>query len=191
MKTVLFLDIATRTGWAFDDADGTRPRVGTFKAPPHGVGEYGPPCSRFQRWLTDICTTFRPDIVAFEAPLARPATRDGKIVTNANTARLLLGFATIAEVVAHDLSISCREVNVGTVKKAFAGSGRAEKKDILERCAELGWSVKDHNEADAAAGWACAKMTFYPGWGAAATPMFTTGNRDRLFDRSEDQETRR
>lgn len=184
---VLFLDVATRSGFAIDADGGTRPRLGTFRVPANGE-DIGQPCSRFQRWLTDMLTTHRPDMVGFEAPLVMSGRNGSKVRTNIFTVRLLFGLATMVEVVCHDTGITCREVNVQQVKKSFAGHGRAEKTDMIARCRELGWDPKDHNEADAAAGWAQMKTLYVPGWAAKATPMFSpaASERDRLFARQED-----
>ena len=144
---ILALDLATRTGWACGAVNG-EPRWGIkVIARPHtDVGAFA---SAYDLWLSDMITVEQPDLLVFEAPiLPRQTTLD--------TARKLMGLAFLTELIAFRRDLACREVNIRTVKKFFAGHGHAAKSDMIDAARRHGWNVKDDNEADALGVWALA-----------------------------------
>lgn len=168
MKRILALDIATVTGAASDKPRGAfsaidRPYTFHFRTPVDAFGDYGRAFGTFERWLMDTIIAHEPDVVAFEAPLIVGGRHGTTAPTNVATVRLLLGLCSIAELVAHRAQLECFETHIQSVRKHFTGSGRAQKRDVLERCRVLGWHVGTNDEADAAAIWDYARHTLRAG----------------------------
>lgn len=155
---LLALDIATNTGWAYArvphrlttaleaaQAKPPQPQSGTYRV--RGVG-IGPALDEYERWLTGLLNELRPAGVIFEAPVL-----SGRL-TSLATARKLYGLAGLTEMVAHRAGIEwVREAQPASVKKHFAGNGRAKKPDMEAACRQRGWTFADDNEADALAVW--------------------------------------
>jgi hypothetical protein len=161
---LLSLDLAIRTGWCFGTA-GSKPRWGAFSLGEVVDNDFGRIYAKLFQWLGDFVALEKPDRLVFEAPLPGPRQ------SSANAARILLGAATVTELVCQLNSIGCREVAVSTVRKHFCGNGNAKKADVMEACARRGWQVTDHNAADACALWDFACSVYYPGQ-ASPGPMF-------------------
>lgn len=179
MATVLALDIATRTGAAWD-GDGGRPRVATFVLPAgSGIESMGRRVKAFVAWLHPLGQLIKPDVVAIEAPLV---TRGDNVKTNVDTVRLLITLAGVAHYVANTLGCRSIEKNVQSVKRHWAGSGHADKAAMLARCRQLGWQVEDDHQADACALWALVKAELDPAFGYRTTPMF--GHAEELERRA-------
>jgi Holliday junction resolvasome RuvABC endonuclease subunit len=156
---LLALDIATCSGWAVDPpGGGDRPLSGSFRAPSDGEN-YGRPFVAFTDWLDGMIQVHQPDIVAFEAPLVVGGRNGTTRPTNAHTVRLLFGLASMAEMVAERRSVDSFECHIQTVRKHFVGSGRADKREVMQRCRVFGWAPVDDNAADACAIWSFAKAT--------------------------------
>lgn len=172
MIRVLALDLATVTGWAVDRPDGSGvPLTGTV-ACRHVDNDFGTAYVALERFIVDAVSVHQITHLAFEAPLVMAGRAGAKVQTNVNTVRKLLGLAAVAELVGTRLGLQVYEANVQTVKKHFAGTGRATKDDIKARCRLLGWPIKDDNAADAAALWSYAKSLFDRSWAPRSTPMF-------------------
>lgn len=149
---ILALDLATVTGWAvgvasaapsptaLEAAAGTvTPVTSGFISFREHSGEPGYLYRALEDWLHAMIDGHSPDIVVFEAPLAR----------NAHTARLLFGMAAIAEMVAAQRGIECAEVHVSAIKKHATGHGMADKKMMIAAALQRGWKPREDNEADA------------------------------------------
>jgi len=159
MGGVLALDIARQLGWAVATADACRrwPRT-QLEARGHdwtGVrsgsvtlaqpaASHGRLYAAFADWLADAITVHAPNVVVIEAPLPR-------INGGAEAARRSLGLSAVADLVCYRREVECFEAANNSVKKTFAGAGRAEKGDMLRACQARGWDPKDDNEADALA----------------------------------------
>ena len=102
----------------------------------------------FDEWLRDLIAVEDPNLVAFEAPILKAGG------TAISTARKLMGLASHTEFVCHQREVRAFEANLMTIKKDFAGHGRAEKADMIAVAHRYGWDVKTEHEADACAGWA-------------------------------------
>ena len=119
----------------------------------------------FQKWLYDFIRTFHVEMLGIEAPMLGGARRRESqdagrgIVMNAATARLLIGLAFDAEVVAYSCGIPCYEDNVQTIRKWLLGEGRPKnpKARVIQYFQSLGWTIKSHDAADATALWAFLK----------------------------------
>ena len=168
---ILSLDLATATGWCCGKPDNANPDFGHFIIPPTGddVGRFG---LTFAGWLKPLIEVRKPALVIFEAPILPKQTTP-------ITARKLMLLAGLTEMMARQRKIPCREGRASTVKKYFAGTGRAQKQDTKAMCRRYGWAVKTDDEADACAQWAYAVCCFAPKHaerfalgGLNARPMF-------------------
>lgn len=147
LPKILALDLATRLGWACGSPDG-EPQYGTKVLPSTGE-EIGRFADAYDEWLLDMITLESPAMVVFEAPFLGG-------VRNANTSRKLMGLCWQTELACYRRQIRCFSHNNQSLKKDFAGSGRAEKVDVIAACRRHGWDPKDDNAADALGLWACA-----------------------------------
>jgi crossover junction endodeoxyribonuclease RuvC len=161
MPRILAFDTGTTSGACADTSTGA-PTFFTW----HGArwsspGEFGARLHHFDVWVSDLIALTKPERIVFEAPLV---IRGDNVHTNADTVRLLYALAGEVERIAYRHDLPVDEENVQRVKKIFAGSGRAKKADVLFRCRQLGWSVKNEHEADAAALWFIAKAATDDKW---------------------------
>lgn len=144
MKAILALDTATRTGWAIAraGADGWRLVESGVQVFDLRRGESpGLRFMRFRAWLGELRRMAGPfDLVAYELAHHRggPATV------------LAVGFTTRVDEWAAENGIEHAAVHSATLKKASAGSGRAEK-PLMIAAARTRWNVQpiDDNHADA------------------------------------------
>lgn len=155
MRSILALDISVEgCGWAAGAPDGD-PRFGTVRLPNRGQDMGATGCA-FEKWLDAMMVVEKPVVVAFEAPLLIGPR------THFQTARKLMGLAFLCETIATRHDARCYEENNATLKKWFAGHGRAEKPDMIAVAKRYGWDVQDHNAADACALWAFTVKNFAP-----------------------------
>ena len=149
MTSILALDCSTHVGHAYFADVGAKPRLGTWKAPKSwSMEDYGKRFHAFHNWLTDMLTTFNPDVLAFEAPVM---VRGPNANTTEHILRTLIGLVSVAELIADLRGIRCFEVNVATAKKELSGDGRAKKDDMVIAATRLGYDVSNDHEADAIA----------------------------------------
>lgn len=143
---ILALDLATVTGWAGWDGSASSAGTATFG------GSIGLAFAAYHSWLIKKIQAFsdgeaRP-VIVFETPWVGSHTHQ-------ETARKLMGFAVVTEMVAHELSCRCLEVGTKTIIRHFTGAGggkRADKKArVVAACRARGIEVSDDNEADALA----------------------------------------
>lgn len=145
--TILALDVATSTGWAFG-GPGDAPQYGVFSVPQTGadLGRFG---VTFMAWLAAKCRDLRPREIIFEAPILPRKT-------NITTVRKLHGLAFMVECVAISEAVPCFEISNGEWRKQFLGAyypspatsdalGRA----VIAACRGMGWNPRDDNDADA------------------------------------------
>jgi Holliday junction resolvasome RuvABC endonuclease subunit len=147
-KAVLALDLATVTGWAVLRPDGkVESGTETFA---HKATEPGRRFARFSDWLRCAFDRY-PNIrrIAVEKAFSAPNDHGG-------TAEVRGGFLAVLYMAADARGITVEQFHSGTVKKAFTGSGRATKQEMMVRAAQLGFNPQDHNEADAIAVLMCA-----------------------------------
>lgn len=157
--SLLALDIATCTGWV--EGDGSRlPDHGFLDLPPPRAEDRGPAFTtlrNFVRRRIDKAAERRVRlIVGFEQPLLpRPFLKNGRIVWNCNieTTLLLQGLVGVVEQLCDETDTECGHVDVGTVKKALAGFGGAEKEDMVFVARKVGLTIERHDTADAFGVW--------------------------------------
>ncbi len=141
---VLALDFATKTGWAWGSPGGF------IKA---GVRRLSPPGSSAQEtllawaeWLEELIEEKGPALIAYEHPISHSVNVNG-----ADLAKQLHGVLLL---VAGRAGVPVRHLYPSALKKHFAGSGKASKKDMIAEArafarGELDHIIKDDNEADA------------------------------------------
>lgn len=169
--TILALDIATSTGWAYG-RPGETPRYGSQSwAAKAGetAADDGTVGAAATRWLHSFMTIDKPDLLIYEAPLGAGG-RSSK-GSSERTTRRLLGLTFLIETVGVlkgvPSSMIC-EANVQTVRKHFVGQARPAdgKAAVMARCRQLGWAPRTHDEGDALALWDFAGAVMVPGLGA-------------------------
>ncbi|ACA18448.1 putative bacteriophage-related protein [Methylobacterium sp. 4-46] len=153
MRKILALDLATRCGWACG-APGSEPTYGTKVLPSTGedIGRFA---DAFNTWLLDMITLEDPGVVVFEAPVMSGTT-------SLAAARKLYGLAWHTEFACRLRQVRVMEHHLQSVKKFFAGSGRADKAAMIAAAERQGWAPKDDNAADALGLWACAVHQLAP-----------------------------
>jgi Holliday junction resolvasome RuvABC endonuclease subunit len=148
---ILALDLATTTGWALGTPE-SPPMLGSFRCPKvFDDDTLGQRWAKFALWLDDMITVHKPDLVGFEAPLVFGGAKGSSRPTNIDTIRFLIGLATIAELVAVQLSTEVEDAHIQQVRAHFCGSGRAKKPDVQAMCFRRGLKPADDNQADAIA----------------------------------------
>ena len=171
MKTVLALDLATTTGWAFGEP-GDRPSYGSQRFASPGASHEAVFYAAF-KWMGNFCEAFEPDVVVWEAPLATIFKRGS---TNAATTTLLYGLPAIIGMVAYQNGIfDIRKANTRDVRLHFIGSNpkRVKAKPmVIKQCEAMGWQVRDDNQADALATWHYMCSLIEPEIAVRPLPLF-------------------
>jgi len=155
------LDIATCTGCAI--LDGARVlHIEAFKATGKTEGEV---FLSFRKWLRRTLLDHRVEMVAVEQPLrtdievadrrrgAHPGEKMNPVTMK--TYLRLYGLRAHAIETCARLGLECREVHQASWRKAFAGSGRATKDDVLALAQRIvpGLKSKDASDALGVAWW--------------------------------------
>lgn len=142
MTTLLYLDLATKTGWAVGDITG-RPSFGTWeiKTPANMIGEF---IHRHGAEIGKKVFEANPDWIAFEKPFAR----------NLKTASKLIGLGNKAEEVAYMCGIKCSMTEYWDVMQWSHGKrSQKGKEPVFDAARERGHEVTNFDEADAVMGW--------------------------------------
>lgn len=150
---ILGFDLASNAGCAFGEVSGI-PIAWT-----EVIGEAGgTQPARFSQMFhltSALIKKYDPDIIAIEKPIA------AGVVGNEARIQLAFGYRAAVFAVAHMRFKRVVEYDVGTIRKYFIGKGNLKrveaKKQTVERCGRLGWTVKNDDEADALAVWAYAR----------------------------------
>ncbi len=153
-RSVLALDLATRTGWAFYKEETPAPLYGSIDL---SGGDEGDILNRFGRWLHGRLTIDKPTMIAFEAPF----------VQNASTAERLFGLAALTQFLARNNDRTAYATTPGQWRKHFLGSAHGKRAELkaatIDACKLRGWAPKTEDAADALGllDYACQK------WGLA------------------------
>lgn len=148
-RTILALDLGTRTGWA------ALPRSGRIAS---GVAEFRPgrfegagmAFLRFEKLLADLDRDAGPfRAVVFEEVRAHAGTL---------AAQVYGGFLAHLTAWCERKATPYLGVPVATIKRHATGKGNAPKEDVIRAMRTQGFAPKDDNEADALAllAWAIA-----------------------------------
>lgn len=150
MTSLLTVDASKYVGHSFFASADALPKCGTWIA--HGLWNsdiYAPYFLAFENWLLDMLMVLQPDVFGFESPVI-VGRRDGR-GSDENNIRRLIGIVSVAELVCARRNIPCYEVHNST-SKSFMGLSRGKDKDgMVVAITRLGYSVGDHNQADACA----------------------------------------
>lgn len=147
-RRVMFLDLATVTGWAEGEPGGRaisgRVRLGNM-AHPGGIGR------GLNNFLSARFQAFKPARLYYESPFLAGTK-------NANTVRVTYGLAFLVVTLCEIYGIHCEARNLSTIRKGELGFvPRGKDVDVkgvvIQRVRELGYDPADDNEADAILGW--------------------------------------
>ena len=169
---ILALDLATTSGFAWGKPT-SEPRFGSIRFGQPGGSRAS--CYReFRNWLEAWFGDAKPpDLIVFESPVAMMIGRGG---TNADTVKKLVGLCEHLEEWCYD-KVELREANLSQIRQHFIGistpTSDEAKRLTVDRCMELGWKVRDDDEADACALWDYMRCILRPELGTSTTPLFT------------------
>lgn len=172
-KTILALDIAAQTGFAFGKP-GEAPTSGTLRLQGEGLDERA---HFLVCWMTKLVREHGIDVFYVELPM-NPFHMKGK--TTFSTILSLIVYWGVSRVTAYGLGIRYRlNVHPQDVRKWFLGVARPKTKKlaVMAKCREMGWKPRDDNEADALAIWQFACGQEAPEESILSTPLFAE-NRD-------------
>ena len=187
---IVFLDIATSTGWGAGFPGGP-PEFGTQRMAQDG-DEDGDVYVFFRDWLEALIDRVSPAILCFESPyIPMPAagkvirTATGQLIVaapkviNMNTIRRLVVLCGIAEEVGTRRKLIVREECSSSIAKVFAGSGGGRRPDkkamVIRMCRIYGFDPKNDNEADALAGFIATEAVMFPMVYRGAGQLFARG----------------
>ena len=172
--TILALDLASTTGWAFGPAD---PKAGKIICNSERLGRTGADNQdkfmALMRWLHDGLKTLQPTVVVYEAPVA-VSTMAGK--TTVATTQLLFGLPAIVQVCCGFAKTPVRHATVSDVRQYWIGrrnmKGKDAKPEIRRQLVELGWSPPDLDASDALALHRFYAAKLIPSLAVEASPLF-------------------
>ncbi len=172
---ILGLDFGTKTGaaWGYAGIPPSQVQTETWELPAGGgecVGAFG---RELRRLLRDRLVR-GVEAVVFEAPYVATG-RDfrGRTVHRPDQLRRAFGCAWECEVTASDHGIAVYEVPPSSLKKSFAGHGRAEKSEMLLAARRRGFTVANDHEADALACWLHGVAHLAPQHACTYDPLFS------------------
>lgn len=149
---ILALDLGSSCGWAFLDTSAPATvESGTQQFALQRGDSPGMRYIAFRAWLVRIGEQAVPEVVVYEQNFRR-----GGAATE-----IAAGFSTRVQEYCAERRLECTSVNVATLKKRYAGSGRADKAALAAAMA-VRWGCRDLNagdEADALAVLAWAQET--------------------------------
>lgn len=145
---VIFLDLATSTGWAVGTVSGVE-EFGTIVLPKTGV-DVGLYLNVADSMIDRLVGKHLPTVLAFEAPWL---SRRDRI----ENTRKLHGLPNVVEQIASRRKLECVEASVHDVAEHFLGvpypkGGDRKKMATRVKCRDLGFEVRNSDEADALAG---------------------------------------
>lgn len=135
MKTILALDCAGSTGWAFQHSDGL---IESGVTPFLGTLNPGDRWLRFAAWLD---SWDRIELILYEEPIVHFKHRNGL--------GLGYGFEAILHLYCAKKGIRCVGVNITHLKKWATGKGNADKALMLKFARSMGWKATSDDECDA------------------------------------------
>ena len=144
MKAILCLDLATTTGFALRRADG-RIESGEVSFSLKKDEGQGRRYVKFRAWLVEMKQA-HPELaeIVYEQVMGHGAFQ-------VISAHVFGGLLATLQAFGEHHGIAYRGIGVSTIKKRFAGHGRASKGDVIAQCKALGFNPGGDNEADAIA----------------------------------------
>lgn len=162
---ILFLDVATRTGYAYGEA-GRRPMSGSFRVAKQGATQSAH-FGNALRWITSFHQEHPFEVLGIEGAAAGNNVA-GR--TTLQTSELLQGLPACFLGMAFLLGVyQVRRVAVSSVRAHFINAGNLKgeiaKPRVMEKCRALGWVSKDDEDqsfdrSDALAGWSYCETLF-------------------------------
>ncbi len=144
MPSILALDLGTKCGFALLRADG-RIESGQVKLAPKAGEGPGMRYVRFRKWLVEVKAA-NPDLaeIHYEQVMGHSAFA-------VIAAHVFGGLVGTLQAFGEHHQIPYKGTGVSTIKKLFAGHGKASKGDVIRQCELLGFRPASDNEADAIA----------------------------------------
>ncbi|MBF0401347.1 MAG: hypothetical protein HQL90_11325 [Magnetococcales bacterium] len=141
-KTILTLDLGTKTGWAIKNHG--KIFSGTMEFKPTRFEGGGMRFVRFDAWLDGIKHNANPSLVYFEEVRSHgPGGTDAGHIYG--------GFSGLLTAWCERNKIPYQGVPVGTIKRFATGKGNAGKPEMVAAMTAKGHKPGDDNEADALA----------------------------------------
>ena len=141
MKTILALDLGTKTGWALTEFGKISSGSEDFKATRFQSADRR--FVNFKDWLNkkrDKTLLAKIDVIYFE---------EVRRHIGVDAAHCYGGFKAILTTFCQENGISFQGMAVGTIKKFITGNGAAKKDQVIAAVRNRGYNPKDDNEADA------------------------------------------
>ena len=179
VQRVLFLDLATTSGWAADGPTGDRPVGGVLHFTADPLTKRTVESHAYDR-LCDLVALTSPHVMAFERAVPIGGPKGSTIRTNHETVVRLISLIGVFNAVAGRFQMEVRRASAMTVRKHFCGDGRADKNAVMSRCRQLGWSPQSKDVGDAMAGWCWTKDTLRAGQ-VTPGPLFVPGEAESDF----------
>lgn len=153
MTFIIGFDLATQVGWCA--GEGSRlPVVDSFRLGATGadVGSYLLEARAYYRLLLD---RFGPSAVIYEAPLTMP-NQTPEVTTK------LHALPGVLEMECVERGVPVHKVYPVSIKSKIAGSGRAQKGEVMAAVKQAGMSPKNKDESDACGAWLCGVHHYAP-----------------------------
>jgi len=152
---IIALDLATKTGIAVGKP-GCVPICFTEVLGETGA-HHGARFSQALRMMNRLIKQYQPGLIVLEAPIGVHGGGSKK------RPEVLMGLRACVMGIAHMHHVPFQQHEVATIRKHFIGHGRLKRVEAkaatIKRCKQLGWTVQNDDEADAAALWdlACSQ----------------------------------
>ena len=151
-RPILFLDVATVTGWACG-VPGGEPESGSVRLGRSGATD-AEVFGAMIDFLAPRAEGGKLRLIVYEAPVGPGMDRAG--LTNFKTKARLLGLRGVVEGVCHQTRTECAQESAQRIRKSVLGArppkGEA-KAAVLAAVRARGFEPSGHDEADALAGW--------------------------------------
>lgn len=145
---IMALDLAALSGWAWSQPSPSTVRSGAVRLARVPVGdEMGGVFCKLHDWLDEHKAVLGIDCLAVEAAITPRA--GGKTVSNQHTQMMLIGLVNHAESWAFRNKVPFYTISVTTARAYVLNDGFAGKPGAMRWCHEMGYDVRDDNEADA------------------------------------------
>lgn len=168
---LLAFDInSNRTAWAFGGPADRCARAGVWHLPGcKTTDDLRRSCKGLHNSISELGRLLHPAFIYLEAPFTPMHGRG-----NAHTTFVLAVLYGAASAAAANTGAVVSDAHVQSWRKAFTGLGRPEnpKQATMDRCAQLGWSPKNHDEADAMGIWCHGMLLRYPRWSFKPAALF-------------------
>lgn len=139
MKTILALDLGTKTGWSLYKDGQITSGSQSFKTDRIDGG--GMRYLRFQRWLAALKKEHKVIHEIYFEEVRRHA--------GTQAAHVYGGFMSVLTMWCEEWTIPYQSVPVGTIKLFATGKGNASKEMMIEAAQKLDFNVSSDDEADA------------------------------------------